>query len=1195
MAFKTAKARKSLTYSIIILLIISLSLLSYFYYFIPANRKTIHKNGFLILQTIAANITESINSRMTLDTNFYNNAVSKNNALDEGARKQRQQTITALLKENNIDARVMISALPLDTRGLDTTEIRVEEGKLMVSLFSSALREKVTFTEPLHRLLDPILSIQKSELFQSYLLGKMTGNKTELLYHDQELALRSDRGIDSLLPKGEAAFLTGIRDLNLYDVNRKVFYYPFRVQQAQLVIGGLVESKEYNMALRKLPFYFIYSLAVVFLLLLVSLPIIKFHVMDPNEQVRMSDVFLFGLSVFVGASLLTLFIIHFCLWKGEEKRVFQNLATLSGQVKASFNQEIQAAYRQLAYLDSCKNSQGFSKDYSQDVRQMVTKLSKDTARYFYFDRVSWIDSAGQQRIKADLYAQPVFTNVSARQYFQVFKKGVPYSLPGNPEKKMGFEPIYSRTNADFNIIISKEDTAAGGFIVAMAMKMNSVVQTILPAGYGFCIVDEQGNVQLHADINRNLNENFFQKIDPAGDIKSAVATRQLKQVNGVAVYGKVHQMLVQPLDNLPFSLITFYDKGYIVPVNMRLLIFALSFCFLFAVICLVLWFALTKRYTHTHRFIYCPMDAVSWLIPKRTEATFYFHAFLYILFYIIALLSYVFLNHHYAIGNFNILGSLLITPFNIGLGLYVIRSVLVRPVKEITGKGLWKNRKDVLINSTLHLAISLLIFFSLKDKCSITGVFLVYQLTINAILWIYAVSKEASPLFLLGKRAFTSLAGKSFPESSDYLVRYNLLAISLVIALAVLPSALFTWYAHNQELMQSVKRAQLHLANAIYDRSVAMQEWKGMNDASMPVPGFYLDSLRFSKGIYKIYSDSIVYGADTPASRKATALFEEFYFAVADKISTPYYRQQPYAVLVDKAYDNSWRWQMDPPLMRFAYHRALPALGTASHTAKDKSLLIFSMLPARFIFLGSVMGIITVLGLAALLLWGLYKWLKVNSRQIFLVRYIDAGKAVYNKNSSAAAGQSDKPAAPVQANSLVSNQPLYNKAYDHDWGKLYNNEKAIIEDIHVNKEYYNEKWNNCSEKEKSLLYNIARDGLLNYKNTADIMELMRKGLLVIDCERVRLFHPGFRAFILYTCVDGNADMNRIQKMYLENSTWQSYRVPLLILLVGIAALLFFTQQGVFDKLLLLAGGISTLTTLVMRFMGGGGKEVGPGK
>jgi hypothetical protein len=36
-------------------------------------------------------------------------------------------------------------------------------------------------------------------------------------------------------------------------------------------------------------------------------------------------------------------------------------------------------------------------------------------------------------------------------------------------------------------------------------------------------------------------------------------------------------------------------------------------------------------------------------------------------------------------------------------------------------------------------------------------------------------------------------------------------------------------------------------------------------------------------------------------------------------------------------------------------------------------------------------------------------------------------------------------------------------------------------------------------------------------------------------------------------------------------------------LIGIAALVFFTQQGMFDKILGLAAGVSTLIGLVTRF------------
>lgn len=1153
MGFKTAKTKRSFTYSAVILLVISIFILTYWYYFIPSNRKTIHKNGFLILQTIAGNINDLSSIRKSLFSNFYENALSKTNRNPQLTTK-RESIIDSLLKDNKLlNAKVKVRKMKVVDKAAD--DIRVEDGKLLVSIIDDRLKEKAEFSEDITPLLESILSTKRSELFKSYLLGKMNDSITELLYYDKDLAVRSDKGIDSLLPKGEEAYLTGIRELNLHDVSQKVFFYPFRLYQTQLMICGFVDTKEYNTALRKVPFYFLYPLVITFLLLLVLLPIIKFYVMDPNEQVRVNDVVLFGMSVFTGAALITLTIIHYYLWKGEEYRVRQNLCTLSKQIAKSFTDEIKRSYEQLTILDKYKIDLRLKtkkqSDYSNTIRNFVRVSAP--ASYFYFDRISWVDSSGDQKIKADLYSKPVFTNVSKRKYFDVFKKGAPYSLPGDREKKIGMEPIYSITNADFNITISKKDTMPGGYIVALAIQPNSVINSILPAGYGFCIIDEQGNVQVHSDKNRNLNENFFEKIEPASDISSAVITRQEKEINDVVAYGKTHQMLVLPLENMPFYLITFYDKGFIVPVNMRILIFALAFCFLSSLTCMALWWIMTPKYRAMHQLVFCKLDTISWLIPRPAEGSFYFHAFWFVLMYLVVLMGYVFYHNHYDISNFSILMFLILTPVNIAISLSTMRTSFIKPLKDNN----LKERIPVFINVGIHLIISLFIYYATYKKFPITIGFLLYQFAINALLWMYALTKSSSRLFEIG-------SGRSF------LNWYDRLATIMVLVLAVLPSAMFTWYAHNQEIIQSVKRQQLHLAHAVSDRSYVLQEMKGVKSTSIPMPPHYLDSLQLQNGIYTIYTDSVEYKDSIVTNQKEENKYDSFYFSIAEKVSNPYYKQQPYAALTNVADDSSWYWQRQGSNIYFNYYTTLPALKRQTNTPEKKILTIRSKLPPRFIFLNSPESLIPLLVMVGLLIYALFAWLRINLHQIFLIKHI------YGKKD------------PPLSFSAFTNDTIYPNQQ-----KLYQMEEEIVDDINNKEDKYDEIWKNCTEKEKFLLYNMARDGLINYKNTMEIISLIKMDLLIIDKERIKPFSRGFRAYILSVCTEDNADMVRIQKKYLENSSWQLIRMPLMILLIGIAVIIFFTQQYIFDKLLILAGGISTLAPLIISVLGGSKQQPGP--
>lgn len=1151
MGFKTAKTKRSFTYSAVILLVISIFILTYWYYFIPNNRKTIHKNGFLILQTIAGNINDLSDTRKSLYKNFYLNALSKTKRNPQLEAK-REFIIDTLLKDNKLNAKIKVRKMKVVDKAAD--DIRVQDGKLLISIFNDKLKEKAEFSEDITPLLQSVLSTQRSELFKSYLLGKMNDSITELLYYDKQLAVRSDKGIDSLLPKGEEAYLTGIRELNLHDVSQKVFYYPFRVNQTQLIIGGFVDTKEYNTTLRQVPFYFLYPLVITFLLLLVLLPIIKFYVMDPNEQVRVKDVILFGMSVFTGAALITLTIIHYYLWKGEEYRVRQNLFTLSNQIAKSFTNEIKRSYEQLTILDQYKiqHRPNTTKDpnYSDTIINIVR--NSDPSHYYYFDRISWVDSSGEQKIKADLYSKPVFTNVSKRKYFEVFKKGAPYSLPGDPTKKIGLEPIYSITNADFNITISKKDTVPGGFITALAIQPNSVINSILPAGYGFCIIDEQGNVQVHSDKNRNLNENFFEKTEPAWDITSAVITRQEKEINDVVAYGKTHQMLVLPIENMPFYLITFYDKGFIVPANMRILIFALAFCFLSSLTCMALWWMMTPKYRTLHHLVFCRLDTISWLIPRPAEGSFYFHAFWFVLTYLVVLMGYVLVHNHYDISNFSILMLFILTPVNIAISLSTMRTSFIKPLKEDN----IKERIPVFINIGIHLIISIFIYYATCKKFPITIGFLLYQFAINGLLWMYALTKSSSHLFKIG-------SGRPF------LNWYDRLATIMVLVLAVLPSAMFTWYAHNQEIIQSVKRQQLHLAHAISDRSYVLQEMKGVKSTSIPMPSHYLDSLQLKNGIYTIYTDNVEYKDSIVTIQKEENKYDSFYFSIAEKVSNPYYKQQPYAALTNVANDGSWYWERQGSNIYFNYYTTLPALKRQIETPGKKMLTIQSQLPPRFIFLSAPESLIPLLVMVGLLIYGLFAWLRINLHQIFLIKHIY--------------GKKDPP---------LSFSPFTDDTICPNREKLYQMEEAIVDDINDKEDKYAEIWKHCTEKEQFLLYNMARDGLINYKNTMEIISLMKMDLLTIDKERIKPFSPGFRAYILSVCTEDNADMVRIQKKYLENSSWQLIRMPLVILLIGIAVIIFFTQQYIFDKLLILAGGISTLAPLIISVLGGSKQQPG---
>src|SRR6185436_11239695 len=109
----------------------------------------------------------------------------------------------------------------------------------------------------------------------------------------------------------------------------------------------------------------------------ISLPVLKFYIMDSNEQVRIKEVLFFGISVFLSAAFITLMIIQFLLWKGEERRVQDNLVGISEQIRNQFSNELQSAYQTMEKLnrairiDSLKYNDTLHADSSVPVRKYL--------------------------------------------------------------------------------------------------------------------------------------------------------------------------------------------------------------------------------------------------------------------------------------------------------------------------------------------------------------------------------------------------------------------------------------------------------------------------------------------------------------------------------------------------------------------------------------------------------------------------------------------------------------------------------------------------------------------------------------------------------------------------------------------------------------------------------------------------------
>ena len=134
---------------------------------------------------------------------------------------------------------------------------------------------------------------------------------------------------------------------------------------------------------------------------------------------------------------------------------------------------------------------------------------------------------------------------------------------------------------------------------------------------------------------------------------------------------------------------------------------------------------------------------------------------------------------------------------------------------------------------------------------------------------------------------------------------------------------------------------------------------------------------------------------------------------------------------------------------------------------------------------------------------------------------------------------------------------------------------------------YHSLWNNCTQQEQYLIYDLAEDGLLNSKNLPDIYNLLLKGIMVEKNGRLKLFNHSFQNFVLSVISPQQAlEIEHEAKM---EGGWANSQLPIIMIIFGLLLFLFVSQQNVFNYLIgwvtAALGSIPLLTRALAGFGG----------
>ena len=413
---------------------------------------------------------------------------------------------------------------------------------------------------------------------------------------------------------------TNMADVKVGAGEYKLFFQPVQLplerlgnndkKQISWMVCGFVESGRF----RRESWAVSYTVLIIFFflaaLVALSWPFLKLLLIGPKDRLRPIDTYLLVVSAVMITAVLTLFGIFSASYIRAEKLLDTALQSFAGDLQKNFENELGNALKEIDELNcspkllestknlsvtkrfggfrtpkNCTNTEAAATGPAQETQgplaQQVLErpnasetrsidrrliLTDEQLKYYpYFVNAFWVNTSGKQQIKWTT-RQNLTNNVSVveREYFFKPRMDQHYTYG---EHKFYLEPIVSKTTGQNEVTISKAITPFNNaqiWISAINTRMLSLAQPVIPAGFGFAVIDGSGKVLFHSDEKRHLGENFFEESDNNQELRAAVLGRSNQLLN-VSYLGKGHSMYVRPMGVSQFgwTVIAFRNKDFL--------------------------------------------------------------------------------------------------------------------------------------------------------------------------------------------------------------------------------------------------------------------------------------------------------------------------------------------------------------------------------------------------------------------------------------------------------------------------------------------------------------------------------------------------------------------------------------------------------------------------------------------------------
>jgi hypothetical protein len=401
-----------------------------------------------------------------------------------------------------------------------------------------------------------------------------------------------------------------------------------------LVVVAAVRSARLRAEQWVLPYWWVLSLAALLVLAGLSWPVLKLWFMGPSERLRNVDVRVLGVASLLVTAVVAVVVVGALTVWGGSRLLDDRMRDLATALEKRVGVEIDVARHQLVDMSSTLAST-YSTSGPACPEIDCGELARTVAAN---DRsvgpVLVVDGVGAPRCRLEPNAAGGLTEwsgrtpcLSDRAYFRAARAGNlawrSSSMLGDP---FAVELVKSKLTGVDMLALAAPVTLGGDprrpscgepMVMVVARHLTGFRRPVLPPGFSFAVIDREGRVQLHADSNRNLDENLFEEVADRRELqalleRSVVRARDmgLGQPVNLQYDGGSHRALIRPLPDGPWALVVLLDD--------RVLQAVLTEVIVRWAVCFMLFFTPGLLALGALQIVHAGYQA-PWLWPSRIE------------------------------------------------------------------------------------------------------------------------------------------------------------------------------------------------------------------------------------------------------------------------------------------------------------------------------------------------------------------------------------------------------------------------------------------------------------------------------------------------------------------------------------------------------------------------------------------------